>query len=425
MFLTLYRYYLNWMYPQPPANATYGFRWQAGQGVPNALSVYNMTAGVGPGIYVAFPPTALDATVDPFGRVGQGAPGTVFVAPGAPSAAVTDLINKFAPNPPPGQWALFNNVTAQRLSDLTGFLSYTAKCLEILNQTAAGAQLFNNINNAQFSVFISPATMGGNQTFAGGMGYVNTLTQAIRDYSAQTPMPAQQLVNIINLRYAAIQAGLPRFNELAQDMNNLPLCTLFQPAGAVATFLATNFRYQGQPFTGQNVMDWLSPQGLPAFDLNVRTLNTVVQAINVREFFLLALNIILYPNVPAGAGTGAGIKFNVRNEEDNVLGSPEFRPPAVGLAHELMHAMHYGRGTSPGYDINHYTTTAAELLFAGIGPFAGEPITENAIRGQWGNIPANALDASNVWGAPALRTVYEPAVAPQTPATLRARMRCI
>lgn len=425
MFLTLYRYYLNWMYPKPPANAAYGFRWQAGQGVPNALSVYDLTAGVGPGIYIAFPSQLLDALVDPFGRVGLGAPGTVFVAPAAPSAAMTTLIANVRTNPPTGEAALFNNVTAQRLNDLTGFLSYAAGCLDILNQTAAGAQLFTNINNGQYSVFISPATMGGNQTFAGGIGYVNTLTQAIHDYSAGTPMPAAQVVNIINLRYGAIQAGLPRFNQLAQDMNNLALCTLFQPAGAVATFLATNFRYQGQPFTGQNLMDWLSPQGLAAFDLNVRTLNTVVEGINVREFFLLALNIILYPNVPAGAGTGAGIKFNVRNEEDNVLGSPGFRPPAVGLAHELMHAMHYGRGTSPGFDINHYTTTAAELLFAGIAPFAGEPITENAIRGQWGNIPANALDASNVWGAPAPRAVYEPPGAQQTPALLRAGMHCI
>jgi hypothetical protein len=421
MFFTLYNYYIKWMYPQPPPNYAYGFKWQAGQGVPNQLSVYNLTAGVGPGIYVVFEAKTVEPGVDPFGRVGPGAPGPVFVAPAAPSAAVTTLIN----NLPAGQAAAFDGVTPQQLRDLTGFLSYTAGCLDILGQTAAGATLLTNINNAPYPVFITPGSMGSNQTFPGGMGYLNTLTQAILDYAAATPMPVAQVVNIINQRYASLDEPLARFNQLAQDMNNLSLCTLFQPAGEVANFLWTNFRFQDQPFTGQNLMNWLSPAGLSDFDLNVRTLDTEVEGINVREFFLLALNIVLYPNVPAGAGCGSGIKFNVQNEGDNVLGSDEFRPPAVGLAHELMHAMHYGSGTSPGFTFKHYTTTAAELLFAGIGPFAAEPVTENAIRDQWRTKPPVGLDPSNVWAAPKLRNVYEPPVPPQTPAQLREQSHCI
>ena len=84
-----------------------------------------------------------------------------------------------------------------------------------------------------------------------------------------------------------------------------------------------------------------------------------------------------------------------------------------------MHAMHYGRGTAPGYEINHFTSTAAELLFTGIGPFANEPITENTVRGQWATIPAPAIDPSNVWAAPALRTVYDLPTGGNTAATLR------
>lgn len=410
----------------PPANAAYGYQWQAGQGVPNQLTGYDLAAGVPPGLYVAFPPTLLDsAMVDPFGRA-VGGPGTVFPILPAPSPAMTNLITRMRNNPPPGEAALFNNATPARLADLTGFLSYTNTCLEIINATAAGAQLFNRINNGAYSVFISPSSIGGNQTFAGGVGYVNTLTSAIRDYSQGSATPGAAITAIVNARYAAIGGVGARFNQFAADLNALPLASLFvNQAAFQQNFLWGQFRFRGQRLTGQNLINWLSPGGFAVFDSHIRTLATLYQGVLVREFFLLAMNIVLYPNVPAGAGTGAGVKFNVRNEDDNVLGSPGFRPPAIGLAHELMHAMHYSYGTAPGYDINHFTTTAAELLFAGIGPFAANPITENAIRNQYAGILPALIDPSNVWAAPAQRNTYEPPVPPQTAATMRAQMHCI
>ena len=430
MFLTLLRLYNNFVYPKPPTNASYGFRWQAGQGVPNQLSVFDMSQ-VGSGIYVAFPAHYLDATYDPFGRLGAPGPGPVFVVPGAPSAAMTSLIDNVKINPPVNQGPLFFNVTNQRLRDLTGFLTYAATCLNIINNTAAGVQLFNRINNAPRPVFITPANpdmtgVAGNQTFPGPTAYVNTLTSAIKNYAANQPMPVQQIVAIVNQRYAAINGTLARFNQLATDMNNLPLCSLFvDQAAFTPNFLHTYFRFEGNRFTGQNLLTWLSAQGFPRFDLNLRNFNNPAHHVQARVFFLLALNIVLYGAVPPGAGSGATITFHVRNEGQNRLASPDFRPPAIGLAHELMHAMHYGYGTSPGWANQHFTTTAAELLFSGIGPFAAEPITENAIRGQWATIPAVAIDASNVWGAPALRTIYTPPIAPQTPRTLRALEHCI
>jgi hypothetical protein len=394
-----------------------------GQGVPNQLSIFDLNAGVPSGIYVVFQPTTLDAFVDPFGRLAP-APGTVYPTPNVPSQAVTDLINRVLRNPPPNEAYLFQNVTAQRLRDITGFLQYVDTCLEIINHTAAGTQLLANINAAPNPVFISPAT-GGNQTFAGDTSYVNTLTDAILNFVGGQLMPVANIVAMVNQRYVGINGALARFNQLAADMNNLPLCSLFQPVGAVPTFLWTHFRFNGLRFTGQNLMNWLSPAGYALFDHNVRTLPTVVQGVRVREAFLLAMNIVLYSAAPPGIGTGAGVKFNVRNEGDNLLGGAGFRPPAVGLAHELMHAMHYGHGTAAGYDFGHFTTTAAELLFVGIGTFAAQPITENAVRGQWGAIPGGAIDPSNVWAAPAPRTIYDAPVLPDTPTSLRGQLHCI
>ncbi|WP_437900902.1 hypothetical protein [Sorangium sp. So ce124] len=429
MFGRLRTYIYNRFYPQPPpnpqlpSNAAFGYRWRALQGVPNELTTFDLDAGLAPGLYVAFAPINLDDTIEPFG--GGGGPGPVYVVPGVPSAAVTTVINQGRANPPPGQAELFNNATPQRLAEITGFLDYAASCLNSINATATGAQLLQRLDGGPTSVFISPS-MFSNQTFAGGPAYVNGLTAAIQAYDGGRPFNRAQLTALVNQRYATIDSLLARFNQLATDMNNLPLASLFtqyNPAGP--GFLYSFFRFRGERMTGRNLMNWLSDGGFSAFDANVRTFARVFEGITVRQYFLLALNIILYPVAPPGAGASAGVKFHVINENDNVLGSAGFRPPAVGLAHELMHAMHYGRGTSPGFEINDFTTTAAELLFAGIGPFATQPITENAIRAQWNTIPVGNLHPSNVWAAPAQRLIYEPPVAPMTRQTLRAMMGCI
>lgn len=411
----------------PPANDAYGFKWQAGQGVPNQLAGYDLATAVAPGIYVAFPPTLLDSAIyDPFGRL-PGGPGTVFPILAGPSAAMTNLITRMRSNPPAGQAALFNNATPARLADLTGFLSYTNTCLEIINATAAGAQLLQRITTGRYAVFITPtSTGGGNQTFAGGNDYLNTFTTTIMDYNSNAVIPGAAITEMVNTRYATIRGMGAKFNQFATDLNALALVSLFvNQAAFQPNFLYGYFRFRNQRLTGQNLMNWLSTGGFTAFDRNLRTFDRVYQGVLVRDFFLLAMSIVLYPNVPAGTGTGAGIKFNVLNAGDNVLGSPNFRPPAIGLAHELMHAMHYSYGTASGYDFGHFTTTAAEALFVGLGPFATQPITENAIRNQYGGIPPATIDPSNVWAAPAQRNTYELPVPPQTATTMRAALHCI
>ena len=86
-------------------------------------------------------------------------------------------------------------------------------------------------------------------------------------------------------------------------------------------------------------------------------------------------------------------------------------------------ARHYTAGTSPGYDINHFTTTTAELMFAGIGPSATDPVNENAVRAQWAAIGV-PIDPSNVGP-------FRPSDSPtshrssQTPATMRSAMHCL
>jgi hypothetical protein len=420
---TLYGYLYDYVYPKPAQGAVYGYRWQAGQGVPGVLQQI-VPDNAAPSLYVVFTGALLDHMTDPFGRA-FGGPGPVFVAPGVVPPAVTNLVAAVVRNPPPGE-AGWTNPAPGRLADIAGFLSYVDNCLTLLNATAAGSTLLTRLTGSGHTVFISPGLFG-NQTFVANQDTaVDTLTKAMHDYAAGGPIPADAINAAVQAQYANVNGQLGKFNRLATDMNAAPLYSLFvRGTQFTQRYLYSFFRFRNQRLTGQNLQNWCSPGGFAAFDATVRNMTAPrPDGVAVRDMFVLALSVALYPSAPRGPGAGAGVKFFTQNANDNHPASPDFRPPAVGLAHELMHAMHYTRGSSPGYDIHHYSTTAAELMFAGIGPSATEPVNENAIRAQWGTIGI-PIDPSNTWAVPVQRPTYEPPAPGMTAATMRAAMHCL
>jgi hypothetical protein len=78
-----------------------------------------------------------------------------------------------------------------------------------------------------------------------------------------------------------------------------------------------------------------------------------------------------------GKGSVSAIKYN-----PNVTKTPDGdRPPYIGLAHELIHAMHNLYGTSER------ETVEDESKVVGFGKYQNEPITENKIRKEHGLKP--------------------------------------
>ena len=77
------------------------------------------------------------------------------------------------------------------------------------------------------------------------------------------------------------------------------------------------------------------------------------------------------------------------------IGSEDWqtRPPAVGLAHELIHARHAQEGSidlgsspndsKPDGSGGTATTLTEEARTVGLPPYENEPYTENQIRSQW------------------------------------------
>src|SRR5438874_1630859 len=99
-FGSFYNFVYSAVFPQRPPNAQYGYRWQAGQGVPATLRTFAPSPG--PGVYVAFMGVHLDGSLDPFAG-DPNAPGAVFPRPQSVLPAVTNLVNSVARNPPPNE----------------------------------------------------------------------------------------------------------------------------------------------------------------------------------------------------------------------------------------------------------------------------------------------------------------------------------
>ena len=78
-----------------------------------------------------------------------------------------------------------------------------------------------------------------------------------------------------------------------------------------------------------------------------------------------------------GSGSGSIVSFNPDRQTIGDGSEPWMtRPPAVGLAHELVHAEHSAHGTND-------FTPAGEDMAVGVPPYDNQPFTENKIRNEW------------------------------------------
>ncbi len=84
-----------------------------------------------------------------------------------------------------------------------------------------------------------------------------------------------------------------------------------------------------------------------------------------------------------GAGSGSTVEFNATKTfhcvDDLAMHQ---RPPAVGLGHELIHALHNARGVRMGI-VNANNEKLEEIITTGFPPYNFEEISDNKLRTQW------------------------------------------
>ena len=346
-----------------------------------------------------------------------------------------NLMNAVALILPPERARRWVNPVPGRLADIDGFLKYTADCLDLINATPTGNQLLTGLSRSAFPVNICPTAEGNQAQAIPSELAMDTLTAAVNEYRrSRNASAAKPFIDAaVQAQYAHIPEDFEKYNQLAAEMNVAPLYSLFEPEDNwQPEYLAMNFRFRRNfvfrqaQLAGNDLMNLGTASGKDPLNLALATMSIDPRpdGVVLRYFFLLAICVALYPSAQWGPGTTTGVNFNVRNDRDNLRTSPDFRPPAIGLAHELMHARHYTRGSSPGFDNGHWSTTAVELLAVGIGPFAAfDAVNENAIRDEWAGL-AGPIDPSNTWARPARRLVYEPPPPNTTVPSLRLGFHC-
>lgn len=94
---------------------------------------------------------------------------------------------------------------------------------------------------------------------------------------------------------------------------------------------------------------------------------------------------------PRGHGSTSDIGFCIsKTNEDN-----RQRPPAIALAHELIHAYYSFMGCQCGREMD-YTLPLFEFKCVGLGrPWTAALISENAVRIQWAGVAVPAEDVLN------------------------------
>ena len=153
----------------------------------------------------------------------------------------------------------------------------------------------------------------------------------------------------------------------------------------------------GLNMTGPEVKAWLTAGTMPG------RLGDP-QKIQLRLATLVGLMPIDSWGVPGG-GCASTIGFAIDPQSE----MNRQRPPAIGLAHELVHAYFSAKGNQPGHEgPDDPTTVLFEFRCVGLGPWEGAAISENAFRRQWGQAVGahgGTMDAPNK-KIPGPRVIY-------------------
>jgi hypothetical protein len=156
-------------------------------------------------------------------------------------------------------------------------------------------------------------------------------------------------------------AALGSYNWLEAQIDAMPI---YQLVGLPNVTPSSNVHGAG----------WISAATLQAWVTNAAQFPTGLGAAAVADS-VLVLSAVLHPRRVRNPGGHSRVHWDAANQS-----AVAPRPPYIGLAHELVHALRDQRGEQPGFDTNTPTGVLYEYLCVGLGPFAGEPITENTVR---------------------------------------------
>jgi hypothetical protein len=322
------------------------------------------------GIHVAFVGDCLDDTDYFFGDgVGTVA---VYPQPQKASERLTQLVGEI-------QSLRKQRALGQaQVCKVQGFLSYTADSLAAIYATTTGRKLIDAIAKTGRRVFIVPGGSGNNvQCVNSGSSLCWIARQMTTSNWRCVNTIQDEMLKI--LKQASTEKSI--WVWLAKRINTMPLYSLFK---APPHDYATGFlREKKREIKSEELREWFTHGwSQVGFKMNTST-SEQYDRVSRTEFIKCAVIVALYDESAAGPGSDSNVRFRVTKDPNDLTDPNAERPPAVGLAHELIHAMYNAQGMQPGLEIYHFTTTLAEQICVGLGPWAKRSISENAIRAEW------------------------------------------
>jgi hypothetical protein len=376
----------------------------------NNLEYITVTAQSPEGLYVLVSPAVISNPAIFFENA-MDQIGIIFPLPDAPSKNFVTAMKGVKDSR--GRLVKDNKALMRRLE---GFLQYTNYCLNYIYATQTGQRLLSNLRENPHKTIITPSNYH-NQTGGMSMCFVAEMVLTVNMNMSETQRT--ELIQILEKR-AKVQ-GLNAFQWLANQINQMPLYSSYEDANAYPPEFLNN---RNMAVGAEDLQQWFNTGSNCNLVINLQEARKI-RKVPLLNFVKNAVITLLHAESPPGDGSHSIVSFDVRdwshnNFEDRNTNTLNDRPPAIGLAHELIHCYHNVRGDQPGINFGNYSTTLFELICVGMGPWADYPVTENAIRHEWP--PANVWppggDDLNDRAVPQ-RTVYVAPGNDQVPADMR------
>jgi len=253
------------------------------------------------------------------------------------------------------------------------YLSAATACLDIIAGIPDGGALLQAIC-ALGPVVTIKATTGGNSCTRGGDEACPPLTRAIRDKNTAT-FPKELTAAVNNAK----QKGIPIEHFARQlSMGMTPVTyrasqNVVRPGPAPAT-------------AGVAPQNAAFAQGL-ATGTTIQTLKDLMSGAcavtNLPPDWQFHLPRLFRSYMTPGRGAPSTVNFN-STKTFYCVDDPAMhqRPPAVGLAHELIHALHNSQGVNLGL-VAQSNQKLEELVTTGLPPYNFESLSDNKMRTQW------------------------------------------
>ncbi|BDC49091.1 hypothetical protein F183_A14070 [Bryobacterales bacterium F-183] len=274
----------------------------------------------------------------------------------------------------------YAHCTAITVDDSQPFHRLVTEYLDTIRSLAVGNELLTAIQNSNKRVGIAPLRPGdsGNKCVAHNATKYYRLRQAlmgIRDHGGGILVPlAEELTLTLD---AAEKAGHSRMflcKQIAQGLTPATVRTInnlvHRPTGASRSEINDTAWGLAQ-FLEKLANGKMGPTDIP------------VEPAGTYRFSDLLIRL-LHPWLRPGAGSNSGIYYDPRNTV-SCAGDRgmAWRPPGIGLAHELCHAWRNATGQRMFDDAQACGLDDDEVMTTGIPPYQYEPFSENKFRVVW------------------------------------------